>query len=64
MVVEMYDAVKNVQRRRLKAQKETSPLPWLHVSLDLWTARASGAKYIGERTCFRFARVELETRFL
>ncbi|CAM9758774.1 unnamed protein product [Pylaiella littoralis] len=64
MVVEMYDAVKNVQRRRLKAQKETSPLPWLHVSLDLWTARASGAKYIGVRGNWMTEDFRIESHLL
>ena len=48
MVVEMYDATKEVRKSKMAKMKEFSPLPWLHINVDLWTSRTSGEKYIGE----------------
>lgn len=54
MIVEMYDAARNVRKSKMLKMKEFSPLPWLHINVDLWTSKTSAVKYIGD--CIFFSR--------
>ncbi|CAM9153034.1 unnamed protein product, partial [Hapterophycus canaliculatus] len=61
MLVEMYDAAKNVRKKKIMKMKAFSPLPWLHINVDLWTSRTSGVKYIGVRGFWMTEDFNLET---
>lgn len=55
MIVEMYDAARHERKMKMMRMKRHSPIPWLHINVDLWTSKTSGIKYIGKQdTCFFF----------